>query len=110
LKELVQLRGRTLNTPEEKEKGIEKEPRRRSRGILAVLLTGMMAIGSLMALIVPRMVREAVASGTVETFIVFNSLFFAMLWRYKFRKGWHGLIIGCILGLLITMAVDLIFV
>ena len=81
------------------------------RSLAVVLLTGLITIGALASLISERitqtMAQETIEVESTATLVVCNSIFFAMLWLYRSKKTWHGLIIGCVTGLIVGLATNL---
>lgn len=64
---------------------------------------GVCMIGMLGALFIPASVGQRLDPMTGYYSMIWSSLFFWSGWRYILKTGWHGGVIGAVVGLLLWM-------
>jgi len=82
--------------------GLLDQGKKRPRIIWSVLL-GVAMIGMLGALFIPAAAGIRLDPMTGYHSMIWGSLFFWAVWRYRLKTGWHGGLLGAGVGLLLWM-------
>lgn len=95
----------TSEVPSNHPSSISKD---RTLSVVWVWLGGIAVIGAYAALLIPAFAGQIGDAQTGIGVIFWSSIFFLLLWKYRGRKGWHGSLLGFVLGLVLFAAAPVI--
>lgn len=95
----------TSDVPSNYPSSISKD---RKLSVVWVWLGGIAVIGAYAALLIPAFAGQIGDAQTGLGVIFWSSIFFLLLWKYRGRKGWHGSLLGFVVGLVLFTAAPVI--
>ena len=77
--------------------------------MLLVYVVAVMSLGVYAAMFIPAMSGQAISRGSSQSAMIITSLLFFLSWRRLGRKGWHGALLGAVVGLALSSVAHAIY-
>lgn len=74
-----------------------------------VYVVAVMSLGVYAAMFIPAMSGRAISRGSSQSAMIITSLLFFLSWRRLGRKGWHGALLGAVVGLALSFVAHAIY-
>lgn len=75
---------------------------------LWLYIVGVLLVGTYAAMFLPAFGGQKINPQSTFSSMLWTGLFFYLWWKRRARKGWHGALVGSALGLLVSVAAEVI--